>query len=227
MPRPAGAPPRTDGAELRALCLARIDPATVATMAPDRPLRPTVEAARSHEVATEQRIAAERPASSGRSPRDLVDDMVGLGPLEPLLADDAVTDIMVNGPTRSIVERRGKLERADVRFRDNAALRTSPRRSSPRSAGASTKRSPMVDARLPDGSRVNIIFPPLALDGPCISIRKFSKKKLDFDAMVANSAACPRRGAAAGDRRALPAQHPDLRRHRLRQDHAAERAQPA
>ena len=103
--------------------------------------------------------------------------MLGLGPLEPLLEDDSIADIMVNGPNRIFIERGGK--RDAVRRRGSATRRIWPASASaspPPSAAASTNRSPMVDARLKDGSRVNIVFPPLALDGPYVSIRKFRKK---------------------------------------------------
>ena len=117
--------------------------------------------------------------------RLLVDDMVGLGPLEPLLKDETVTDIMVNGPHQVYVERKGKVELTDVQ--SSATTRTcctSRPASSPRSAAGSTSSTPLVDARLKDGSRVNIIIPPLAIDGPTISIRKFSKKEITLDVMA-------------------------------------------
>ena len=123
-----------------------------------------------------------------REQRDLVtlmlNDMLGLGPLEILLADDSVNDILVNGAKNVYVERRGKLERADVTFRDDAhvmAICTRIVSSIGRRVDEST---PLVDARLADGSRVNIIIPPLAIDGPSISIRKFSKKTIDLDVMA-------------------------------------------
>ena len=96
--------------------------------------------------------------------RVIVDDMLGLGPLEPLLDDDAVSDIMVNGPNQIYVERKGKLELADDPVpRRGPSVARSPSASSTRSAAASTRSTPLVDARLPDGSRVNVIIPPLAL----------------------------------------------------------------
>ena len=83
--------------------------------------------------------------------------------------------------------------------------------------------TPLVDARLKDGSRVNIIIPPLAIDGPTISIRKFSKKEITLDVMARQGEHLARHGDGAEDRRPLPPEHPDLRRHRLGQDHAAQR----
>jgi pilus assembly protein CpaF len=114
----------------------------------------------------------------------LLDDMLGLGPLEPLLADETVNDIMVNGPKQVYVERRGKLELTDIRFRDNAHLMNIATRIVSRIGRRVDESSPLCDARLEDGSRVNIIIPPLAIDGPSISIRKFSKKSITLDVMA-------------------------------------------
>ncbi len=122
-----------------------------------------------------------------REQRDLVsimlDDMLGLGPLEPLLADDTVNDIMVNGAKQIYVERRGKLELTDATFRDNTHVMSAVTRIVSAIGRRIDESTPLVDARLADGSRVNIIIPPLAIDGPSISIRKFSKKAIDLDAM--------------------------------------------
>ena len=118
--------------------------------------------------------------------------MLGLGPLEPLLDDDTITDIMVNGPNRVFVERRGKVRA--VRRAASATPRTSPTSASasPPAVGRRIdESSPMVDARLKDGSRVNIVFPPLALDGPYISIRKFGKKAIDFAKLIEFGALTP------------------------------------
>ena len=113
--------------------------------------------------------------------RDLVmtilDDMLGLGPLEPLLADDSVTDVVVNGPKQVYVERRGKMELTDVVFRDDNHVMNNASRIVSAVGRRVDETSPLVDARLADGSRVNIINGPLALDGPSISIRKFAKRK--------------------------------------------------
>jgi len=113
----------------------------------------------------------------------LLDDMLGLGPLEPLLADDAITDIMVNGPYQTYVERGGKLEVTDVKFRNNEHVLNIARRIVSIIGRRVDETSPLVDARLQDGSRVNIIIPPLAIDGPAISIRKFAKKSITLDVM--------------------------------------------
>ncbi|MFN4284002.1 MAG: CpaF family protein [Alphaproteobacteria bacterium] len=114
----------------------------------------------------------------------LINDMLGLGPLEPLLADDAVTDIMVNGAKQVYVERKGKLELTDVTFRNDAHVMSIATRIVTRIGRRIDETSPLVDARLEDGSRVNIIGPPLAIDGPSISIRKFSKKSITLDVMA-------------------------------------------
>jgi len=114
----------------------------------------------------------------------LVNDMLGLGPLEPLLADDNITDIMVNGVNQVYVERGGKLELTDVTFRDHRHLMNIATRIVTRVGRRVDEASPLCDARLEDGSRVNIIIPPLAIDGASISIRKFAKQKITLDVMI-------------------------------------------
>jgi len=117
----------------------------------------------------------------------LIADMLGLGPLEPLIADETVSDIMVNGPKQVYVERRGKLELTDVNFRDDQHLMNICTKIVTRIGRRIDESRPLVDARLPDGSRVNIIIPPLAIDGASISIRKFSKKTITLDTMASNN----------------------------------------
>jgi pilus assembly protein CpaF len=114
----------------------------------------------------------------------VLNDMIGLGPLESLLADDSVTDIMVNGPDMVYVERNGRLERTDIRFRDNEHVMGIANRISYRVGRRVDETMPYADARLADGSRVHIIAPPLALKGPTISIRKFSKQTIGLEQMV-------------------------------------------
>jgi pilus assembly protein CpaF len=163
------------------MCLARLEPAAVAAMPPDR-LTVDVERLLS-EIATDRRIqlnAREQHALAG----ELVHDILGLGPLEPLLEDDTINDIMVNGPHRTFVERHGKVVLSSVKFRDRQHLQNICQRIASAVGRRVDEASPMVDARLADGSRVNIVFPPLALDGPYISIRKFSKKSIDFSKLV-------------------------------------------
>lgn len=115
----------------------------------------------------------------------IVDDMIGLGPLEPLLKDEAVTDIMVNGPSQIYVERKGKLTLTDVQFRDNDHVMNVAQRIVTAVGRRVDESSPICDARLKDGSRVNVIAPPLSLKGCSISIRKFSQKKITLDVMAA------------------------------------------
>jgi pilus assembly protein CpaF len=107
--------------------------------------------------------------------RQLTDDILGYGPIEPLLRDDSVTEVMVNGFDKVYVERNGKLERTDVRFVDESHVMRIIDKIVSQIGRRVDESSPMVDARLPDGSRVNAIIPPLALNGPTLTIRKFSR----------------------------------------------------
>ena len=114
----------------------------------------------------------------------LLDDMLGLGPLEPLLADESISDIMINGPQQVYVEQKGKLKLTDVAFRDNQHLMNVAQRIVTAVGRRVDESSPICDARLADGSRVNVIAPPLAIDGASISIRKFTKDKITLDKML-------------------------------------------
>lgn len=114
----------------------------------------------------------------------IVDDMLGFGPLEELLRDDAITDIMVNGPYQIYVERKGKLTLTDVKFRDNAHVMTVATRIVTAIGRRVDESTPICDARLPDGSRVNVIAQPCSIKGTSISIRKFSQKKITLDVMA-------------------------------------------
>ena len=116
--------------------------------------------------------------------RDIQYEMLGLGPLEPLLADPTVSDILVNNSRQVYVERRGKLEMTNVTFNDDAHLMKIIDKIVSRVGRRIDESSPMVDARLPDGSRVNAIIPPLALDGPVVSIRRFSSTPLMMDKLI-------------------------------------------
>ena len=116
--------------------------------------------------------------------RQLLDDMLGLGPLEPLLADETISEIMVNGPKQVYIENKGRLMLSDVQFRDNAHVQAIAVRIVTAIGRRIDESSPLCDARLADGSRVNIIIPPLAIDGPVITIRKFAKKKITLDTML-------------------------------------------
>ena len=120
----------------------------------------------------------------GRIESDLLDEVFGLGPLEPLLKDLSVSDILVNRANLVYVERHGILERTDVVFRDDRHLLQVIDRIVSRVGRRVDESSPMVDARLPDGSRVNAIIPPLALDGPCLSIRRFGSGPVAADTLL-------------------------------------------
>ena len=167
--------------QIRAALMSRIDP-SVAGRIPRPTLRAEVGKLVS-EIATEQRIQLNELEEAALAV-ELTDDMVGLGPLEPFLEDDDVTDVLVNGPFDVFVERRGKLEKTSARFRDAQHLVGVAQRIAAAIGRRIDEASPMVDARLADGSRVNIVLPPLVLNGGTISIRKFPKHALTLDAMV-------------------------------------------
>ncbi len=163
------------------LVMERIDPEVAAKL-------PRAELSRQLQTVVGEILLEQKIQLNQLEQRDLVtvllDDMLGLGPLEPLLADEAVTDIMVNGPKQVYVERRGKLELTDVTFRDNGHVMSVATRIVTQVGRRIDESTPLVDARLADGSRVNIIAPPLAIDGTSISIRKFSKKGITLDIMA-------------------------------------------
>ncbi|HLJ23819.1 MAG TPA: CpaF family protein [Candidatus Acidoferrales bacterium] len=117
---------------------------------------------------------------------EVLDEVFGLGPLEPLLKDPTVSDILVNTYKRVFVERRGMLESTPIQFRDDAHLMSIIDRIVSAIGRRVDESSPMVDARLADGSRVNAIIPPLAVDGPCLSIRRFGHERLMADDLVTN-----------------------------------------
>lgn len=131
------------------------------------------------------------PAELGQIAKEAADDMLGFGPLEELLARDDIADIMINGPKTIYIETKGKIERARIEFRDNQHLLTVCQRVVGVIGRRVDESSPICDARLPDGSRVNAIIPPLAVDGSCMTIRKFSKDKLTLDRLVEFKAATP------------------------------------
>ncbi|MEW5865944.1 MAG: CpaF family protein [Bacillota bacterium] len=139
--------------------------------------------------AVASRVLDEEPLPLMRSERaqvisEVIDDVLGLGPITPLLEDDSVTEIMVNGPDHVYVERGGRIERARVRFRSaDHVMHIIERIVSPIGRRID-EASPMVDARLPDGSRVNAIIPPISLVGPCITIRKFAREPFTIDDLV-------------------------------------------
>jgi pilus assembly protein CpaF len=168
--------------ELRTLALQQLDPAAAAALSPER-LSPEIEKLVA-DIATERRIQL-NAREQRQLASELVNDMLGLGPLQPLLDDDGIADIMVNGPERVFIEKGGRVTLSNVKFRDAQHVANICQRIASAVGRRIDESSPMVDARLLDGSRVNIVFPPLALDGPYISIRKFQRRKIDFARLVA------------------------------------------
>ena len=141
-------------------------------------LRPRVVAAIRSRLNTEPGLSA---SDRERLIEEITDDTLGAGPLERLLGDEAVSEIMVNGPEDVWVERSGRLYETDVRFADDAHLRRIINKIVGQIGRRVDESSPMVDARLPDGSRVNAIIPPLSLSGALLTIRKFSRRRLTLD----------------------------------------------
>lgn len=171
---------KTTHAHIQAALYDRID-ATAATKLPREELnRQIIELIA--ELVAEQRLSLHSREQELLG-ATIVDNMIGLGPLEPLIRDESITDIMVNGFSQIYVERRGKLELTDVQFRDNQHVMNVAQRIVTRIGRRVDETSPICDARLEDGSRVNIIAPPLAIDGCSISIRKFAKKSITLDVM--------------------------------------------
>ncbi|HVU29044.1 MAG TPA: CpaF family protein [Sphingomicrobium sp.] len=160
--------------------LERVDPEAAATLSKDElaeEFRPIIS-----EVLAELKITLNRREQFALE-KVLVDELLGLGPLEELLADPAVSDIMVNGPDQTYVERKGKLELAQIQFRDEEHLFQIAQRIVNKVGRRIDQTTPLCDARLQDGSRVNVIIPPLSLRGTAISIRKFSEKPITLDMM--------------------------------------------
>jgi pilus assembly protein CpaF len=140
-------------------------------------------------------LQAESPDLTGVDRERLIEEVgyevLGLGPLDPLLRDEQITDILVNGPDAVYVEKQGRLHRTDIRFRDDGHLMQVIDRIVSAVGRRVDSDSPMVDARLPDGSRVNAIVPPLALRGPCLSIRRFGRDPYRIDNLVAFNSITP------------------------------------
>jgi len=166
---------------VRPILLERIDPAAAAQLTRKELARQIAEVVVEllHEESIQLNQMEQRDLVT-----TLVNDMLGLGPLEALLADEKITDIMVNGAKQIYIERGGKLTLTDIAFRDNAHVMSIASRIVTRIGRRVDETSPMCDARLEDGSRVNIIIPPLAIDGASISIRKFAKKSITLDIMA-------------------------------------------
>ncbi len=173
-------------------------------------------------------VRTERILLNGRElenfTQEVFDELTGLGPIEPLLKDPTITDILINTHERVYVERNGKLERVPVRFKDEAHVL----RIVNKIVGAVGRRvdesQPMIDARLLDGSRINVAVRPIAVDGPLVSIRKFSETPFDLDTLEFARQPELENRRPAGDRGARPYHAHGFRRHRLGQDHAAQRA---
>jgi pilus assembly protein CpaF len=144
------------------------------------PLRERVLADIRRHLSQETLSREDRERVSG----EIADDILGHGPLERLLSDDTVTEIMVNGPHDIWIERQGRLYPTTVQFNDESHLRRIINKMVAQVGRRIDESSPMVDARLPDGSRVNAIIPPLSLSGPLVTIRKFSRKRLDLQDMI-------------------------------------------
>ncbi|WP_076860657.1 CpaF family protein [Bradyrhizobium mercantei] len=178
-------------ASLRERVIEQIEP-SVATTVPRDVLRRQIEEI-IHGIANQERLEL-----SGREQlflaEEIADDMTGYGPLRPLLLDESINDIMINGPSNVYVERSGKLERVAVRFRDNDHIVSVAQKIASQVGRRVDESSPMVDCRLPDGSRVNIILPPLAIHSPCISIRKFPSRRLNIAGMIENGTMTPALG---------------------------------
>lgn len=175
-------------ASLRERVIDQIEPSIAATVSRDVLRRQIEEII--HGIANEQRLEL-----SGREQimlaDEIADDMTGYGPLRPLLLDESINDIMINGPSSIYVERAGKLERVAVRFRDNDHIASVAQKIAAEVGRRVDESSPMVDCRLPDGSRVNIILPPLSVHSPCISIRKFPSRRLNMNGLVENGSMTP------------------------------------
>ncbi|MDN4986791.1 CpaF family protein [Bradyrhizobium sp. WYCCWR 13022] len=170
-------------ASLRERVIEQIEPAAAASVSREVLRRQIEEII--HGIANQDRLEL-----SGREQlllaEEIADDMTGYGPLRSLLLDETINDIMINGPSNVYVERSGKLERVAVRFRDNDHIAAIAQKIAAQVGRRVDESSPMVDCRLPDGSRVNIILPPLAIHSPCISIRKFPSRRLNIAGMIAN-----------------------------------------
>ncbi len=146
-------------------------------------------------IANERRLLLNQKEQDALA-NNIVDEMVGLGPIEPLLSDPTVADILINGPFMIYAERRGKLELTGLRFRNNAHVLHVAQRIASSVGRRVDESSPMLDARLPDGSRVNVIIPPLSLKGPAISIRKFSRSVLGFADLIKVGSVSPQLASA-------------------------------
>ena len=173
--------------------LERVDPDAAATLPKDElaeEFRPIIM-----EVLAELKLTLNRREQFALE-KVLVDELLGLGPLEELLSDPDITDIMVNGPDQTYIEKKGKLIIAPIKFRDEEHLFQIAQRIVSKVGRRVDQTTPLADARLPDGSRVNVIVPPLSLRGTAISIRKFSAKPITIDMLAGWGAMSPKMATA-------------------------------
>ncbi|HEX9206088.1 MAG TPA: CpaF family protein, partial [Candidatus Deferrimicrobiaceae bacterium] len=161
----------------------RLDLSTVSDITPEQ-LSGIIKTVVENMIAQEG-IPLSRPEKD-RLVVEIQHETLGLGPLEPLLQDTEISDILVNGPSGVYVERRGKIVKTDVAFKDNEHLMAIIERIVSKVGRRVDEASPLVDARLADGSRVNVIIPPLAIDGPAVSIRRFGVQPLRMENLLAN-----------------------------------------
>ena len=173
--------------------LMRIEPVVAVRLSPEE-LKTRVHDTVAH-IASDRRVPLNRNDQDALAIQ-IVDDMVGLGPLEQLLRDDSVADILVNGPTMIYVERRGKLELTKLQFRNDAHVLHVAQRIASSIGRRIDGSSPMLDARLADGSRVNVLIAPLSLKGTCVSIRKFSRHVMEFSKFTELGTVSPALGRA-------------------------------
>jgi pilus assembly protein CpaF len=167
---------------LRTQCMARLDTSLAVSLEGDALFNSV--SAHVAIVAADLKIKLNQ-AEQTRVAQNLVDDMNGLGPLQSLIDDDSISDIMVNGPNLVFVERNGLVVETPVKFRDSQHLTSICQRIATTIGRRVDESSPMVDARLKDGSRVNIVLPPSAIDGAALSIRKFRRKPIEMSTLVA------------------------------------------
>src|SRR5215813_1277290 len=197
-------------ARLHRAIISRMDLTKLNSLAPDR------VAAEVSRLAEDLLTAENIPLSLAERDRlvsEVHDELFGLGPLEPLLADGTISDILVNSYANIYIERRGKLEKTAIAFKDDEHLRRVIERIVSTVGRRIDEAQPMVDARLQDGSRVNAIIPPLAIDGPVLSIRRFGTDP--------QRRADSRSSNLVRDVRSRPTEHGDLRRNWRRQDDTA------
>ena len=190
----AGSPPYQElKSTIHRRLIDRLDLSTVADLTPEQ-LSGIIKTVVENMIAQEG-IPLSRPERD-RLVVEIQNETMGLGPLEPLLSDTGISDIMVNGPHGVFVERHGKIEKTDVSFKDNEHLMAVIERIVSKVGRRVDEASPMVDARLADGSRVNVIIPPLAIDGPALSIRRFGVTPLKMENLLANGSLTEEMAAA-------------------------------